>query len=81
MIIVKPKNPTEIRILIAEGGNSLRTFAEEIGISHPYVSQILNFKRNPSPVAAAKIAEGLGLKLGDIFLIESVANDNLVKEI
>ena len=76
MINVRAKDPIKIRIMIGKQGKSLKRFSSSIGISDPYLSQILNNKRNPSPVVADKIARGLGKEVEDIFLIENVAKDN-----
>lgn len=62
----------KVRILIAESGNTLRSFAHQIGVSHAYLSQVLNGRRNPSPVFAHKIAKGLGVEIDNIFLIKVV---------
>ena len=76
MIEMKLKDSAVICIMIAEQGKSLRSFAKEIGVSHPYLSQILNGKRNPSPLISHKLASGLNLKTEDIFLIKTVAKVN-----
>lgn len=71
-MIVYLKDEVRTKIMIAETGNSLRSFSEKINISHCYLSQIINKKRNPSPKVANKIAQGLGSKIDDIFLIKTV---------
>lgn len=73
------RNEITTRLMIAEKMGSLKTFANEIGISQTYLTQILKCDRSPSPTIAHKIAKGLGRKVDDIFLIKSVAEDNLVK--
>lgn len=69
MYTFKIKNSQEVKLLIALRGLNLRRFAQEIGISHSFLSQIINGKRNPSAVVAKKIAVGLGKEIEDIFLI------------
>jgi DNA-binding XRE family transcriptional regulator len=70
------KNEISTRVMIAEKSGSLKTFANEIGISQTYLTQILKCDRSPSPTIAHKIANGLSLKIDEIFLIENVAIDN-----
>ncbi|MDY0410127.1 helix-turn-helix transcriptional regulator [Virgibacillus soli] len=72
MLTITLKDGLETRIFIAEKGRSMRGFAKDIGISHAYLSQILNKKRNPSPAVAHKIACGLEKEIEDIFLIQTV---------
>ncbi len=72
MVQMKLKNPVKTRILIAETGKSLREFAAVTGISHTYLSQILNGKYNPSPTVSFKIAKGLNVRITDIFLTKVV---------
>lgn len=71
MITFPLKDPIKTRLLIAETGKSLRSFSRKISISHSYLSQILNGKRNPSPTVAYKIAKGLNLKIEDVFFIKN----------
>lgn len=56
-------------MLIALEGKSVRSFSKEIAISHSYLTQILNGKKNPSPTVASKISEGLNKKIDDVFTI------------
>lgn len=74
------RNEVTTRLMIAEKMGSLKNFANEIGISQTYLTQILKCDRNPSPTIAHKIANGLGKKIEDIFLVKNVANDNLKKK-
>lgn len=69
---IQLKNSAETKIMMAKKGKTIRSFSKLIGVSHPYLSQILNKKRNPSATVAHKIAEGLGVKVEDIFLIKVV---------
>lgn len=79
MISVTLKDESNTRLLIAETGMTLKSFSEKVGVSHPYLSQVLSGKRNPSPTVAGKIAEGLDKEINEIFLISNVAKDNLGK--
>lgn len=65
------KDQVELKILLARKGYNQRMFANEIGISKPYLSQLLNDKRNPSPLTAGKIAKGLGMTIDEIFFIQN----------
>lgn len=65
----KLKDSEQIRVLISYLGKSQREFAESISISHGYLSQILNGKRNVSPKVALKIANGVGKTIDSIFLL------------
>lgn len=80
MINITLKNRVRTRIMIAETGKGLRDFSKMIGISHAYLSQILNGKKNPSPTVAHKIATGLSLEIKDIFLIETVDSSTKKEE-
>lgn len=71
-MLIELRDSASTRIKIAETGNSLRGYSESIGISHAYLSQILNNKRNPSATVGHKIAKGLNLDIEDIFLIKTV---------
>lgn len=64
---MKLKNPSEVKEAIALLGYSQNKFANEIGVTSGYVSQVLNEERYPSPVVAFKIANGIGKKVDDIF--------------
>lgn len=65
------KDKSEIRLLIAMKGFSLRGFSKEIGISQGYLSQILKGSKNPSPVIAFKVARGLEKEVSEIFFIDN----------
>ena len=66
------KSSQKTKLLIALKGLTLRSFASEIGISHSFLSQVLNEKRKPSAVVVKKIADGLGREMVDIFLVKTV---------
>lgn len=70
MLVCKVKDPIAIKLLIAKTGKSLRQFSKQINISHPYLSQILNCKKNPSPTIAYKISDALGKDITDLFIVE-----------
>ncbi|WP_203332623.1 helix-turn-helix domain-containing protein [Planococcus beigongshangi] len=70
MIKLEFKNADETKVLIGKKGKSLRSFSRQIGVSQPYLSQVLNLKNNPSATVAKKIAEGLDLEIEDIFFIK-----------
>lgn len=72
MITVELKDGLLTKLLLAKKGKSLRSFSQKIGISHAYLSQVLNKKRNPSVTVAFKIANGLGVDVEEIFLIKVV---------
>lgn len=64
------KDGKKTRLLIARKGQSLRSFAKEIGVSQGYLSQILALKKKPSANIAYKISKGLKVDIEDIFLIK-----------
>lgn len=72
MVEIRMKNPCLLRVMIAKKGFSLSGFAREIGISQPYLSQLLKEKHRPSPRVAFKIAKGLNTDLEEIFLIKNI---------
>jgi len=72
MIKVDFKDIKYVRLKIAKEGKSLRDFAQKIGISQSYLSQLLNQKYQPSAQIAYKIANGLGEQVDDIFLIRVI---------
>lgn len=55
------------RLILA--GFSQRSFAKHIGISVPYMNQIVNDNRNPSAKIAKKVCDGLDAAFDDIFFI------------
>jgi len=81
MIVMMLKDNTSTRLSIAKKGESLRGFSKNIGISHAYLSQILNEKRNPSPIIAHKIAKGLDKEIEEIFLIKTVDESTNLNEV
>ncbi|RSK30982.1 helix-turn-helix domain-containing protein [Bhargavaea beijingensis] len=65
-------DPVKTRMDIAVKGYTLRGFASEIGISHSYLSQILNGQKNPAAPVATKISKGLQQPVDEIFLLKVV---------
>lgn len=60
----------QIKIRMLRMGINQILLAKKIGIGNSYLSQIINSKRNPSPVLAKKIADELNCEIDDIFTIE-----------
>jgi len=67
MLHFQIKDTVKTRVMIGEKGKRISQFANEIGISQAYLSQILNGKRNPSPLVASKISKGLNMEINNIF--------------
>ncbi|MFC4761066.1 helix-turn-helix transcriptional regulator [Fructobacillus durionis] len=61
------KNPQEFTDTLASLGYSASAFSKYIGISKGTLSAYVQGKRKASPVTAKKIADGLNLKVVDIF--------------
>lgn len=75
------KNEINLSSLIALKGYSLKTFAKRVGVSNPYLSQIVNNKRNPSPVVARKICFELGIEnISHIFFTNNACKRTLERE-
>ena len=72
MVVMELKDRAMVRVMIAKTGKSLRRFSEDIDISQPYLSQILNGTHKPSPTVAYKIAKGLNKEIEDIFLLKVI---------
>lgn len=64
------KDPNVLRMILIQKGYSQRNFSKSVGVSENYFNQIVNEKKNPSPVIAKRIADKLELTFNDIFLIE-----------
>lgn len=71
MVKVEVKNTNIIRLEIAKKGMSMRSFSKMIGVSQGYLSQILSGKKNPSPIVAYKISNGLDSSVDEFFFIQS----------
>lgn len=61
------KDKSEFKRLIAIKGYSQRGLSRTIGVSEPYVNQIANGERHPSP-QVAKNTELLEKRFDDIFI-------------
>lgn len=71
MLQMSKKEHSDIKLLIAKKGISQKEFAEFIGISDSYLSQVINGKKKPSPSTAGKIANGLDININEIFFISN----------
>ncbi|PKE35780.1 transcriptional regulator [Macrococcoides caseolyticum] len=60
----------DVRRLMFIKGYNIKDFAEKIGVSTTYFSQILSQKRNPSPAVAKKIAQELESDIETLFHIK-----------
>lgn len=67
--MIKFKDPTTFEMALMKLGYTQRSFAKKIGISSPYLSQIIKGDRNPSPKVAKKIFDALEKNFDDIFFI------------
>ena len=56
-----------IRRLRVNEGISLRRFAEMVGMDYAYLSNIERGQANPTVDVLAKIADGLGVDIRDLF--------------
>lgn len=63
------KDPNEFKKLLLMNGFSQKEFADTIGISAPYFSQVVSGERTPSGKLARKIVEKFNLEFEDIFFI------------
>ena len=70
MIVVK--NPQKLKEILTKGGNTITSWAKELGCSKAYVSSIITGVRNPNEKIAIKICELTGEKFDNIFFIRSV---------
>lgn len=70
-VTVTLKDGSKLLEDIARTGCTQSKFAERIGISQPYLNQIINQEKNPGPAIAKKITDGLGKKLEDYFFIQT----------
>lgn len=64
------KDGAQLIKAIALCGLSQSKFADEVGISACYFSQLIRGERKPSPGMAKRIAEGLGKEMQDLFIVE-----------
>lgn len=77
---ISVKDNEALKKLIIMDGHTLRSFAKKIGVSSPYVVQIVNGDRNPGPQIAKKISESLNLEFEDIFFIKCGNKSNHPKK-
>lgn len=75
---IKLKDIQAFNKMLIVSGYSQRSFAQKISISGPYMNQIANGERCPSPKVAKKICDGLNVGFDDIFFIQQ---DNKSKQI
>lgn len=73
------KDPKSFRRMLMSNGYSQRKFASAADISGPYMSQIVQGKRNPSPNMAKKICDTLEVQFDDIFFVDSGYKSNQTK--
>lgn len=64
------KDSLKAKILIAETGNTLKSFSELAGISYSYMSRIIAGKNSPSVIVATKITKALGVTIDELFNID-----------
>lgn len=76
---IRLKDVQEFNKLLIISGFSQRSFAKEINISSPYMNQIANGERSPSPKVAKKICDGLNVGFDEIFFIESANKSKQTK--
>ncbi|TSI07656.1 helix-turn-helix domain-containing protein [Lysinibacillus sp. BW-2-10] len=57
----------KLRMTLVEKGYSQRAFSKSIGMSENYLNQIMNNKKNPSPMMAKRILSALELNFNDVF--------------
>lgn len=72
LIDVEFRDRRKVLLAIAQSGYSLRGFADKIGISQGYLSQLLKGDKTPSPTVAYKIAKGLETDVTDVFLFKVI---------
>ena len=65
------KDGEKLREDIVISGHNLKSFSRKIGISHNYLVQIANKDKNPGPVTAKKICDGLNKQIGEYFFVRS----------
>lgn len=77
MIVFRLKNISNTKFLIAKMGLTLRGVSKEIGVSHSYLSQVINGTKFPSATIAKKLSDGLNKGIEDIFFIQVVDEHTL----
>lgn len=71
MINLTAKDTNKIKMLIACNGQSLKGFTQKVGLSYSYMSRVVSGKENTSANTGQRIADGLGVKLEEIFYINN----------
>lgn len=67
------KDPSEIKQMIKNQGLSINAFCNKNHVSQKTMVRILMDGHNPYPSTAKKIADGLGVKIEDLFLLVVLA--------
>jgi transcriptional regulator with XRE-family HTH domain len=71
MLNIIKKEDVDVKLLIAKRGINQKDFANNIGISQSYLSQLVNGLKKPSPATAGRIAKALKVDVNEIFFITS----------
>jgi transcriptional regulator with XRE-family HTH domain len=69
-LIIKNKKGELLKRNIYMKGINLREFANQIDITAPYLSRIINGKVHPSPKVAQKIVDNVGFDLSSVFKLK-----------
>lgn len=69
---IKLKNPQDLKKMLIVHGYSQADFAKEVEVAAPYLNQIINEERFPSPKIAKNIYTKLGVEFNDVFFIDDV---------
>jgi transcriptional regulator with XRE-family HTH domain len=59
--------PTPAAVFLRARGATVRDLAAVVGVSAPYMSQVLNGRRHPSPLLRRAIAAALDVAEHDLF--------------
>ncbi|USS93962.1 helix-turn-helix transcriptional regulator (plasmid) [Fructilactobacillus ixorae] len=70
MLSLKAKNPKELQKMLSMNGFSIRSFSKKINSSPAYTSRVIKGVQSPYPPFAKKMADGLGVKIDDIFFAD-----------
>jgi transcriptional regulator with XRE-family HTH domain len=66
-VTLKFRDPINVKEKIAMQGESIAGFSRRIKVNYSLMIEYLNGKKFPSPPTAKKIADGLSVKIIDIF--------------
>jgi transcriptional regulator with XRE-family HTH domain len=72
-IVLIVKDSIKIRKAIALAGYTLNAYAEKIGLSGPYLSQIISGSKLSGPIVAKRICDGLDVEVKDFFLTQPMS--------